>query len=260
MVHESRYVSTSKAARILGVSATLVKTLVDQRKLQGWKTQGGHRRISLESIEAYLSGFQSSARTRPSRAVSPGEPLTPQPSARSQALPELQMPRVEKVLHEAVSLATPQITVAVENPQLLSSIRARFDRVVDAVGMNLPRLVDSPLQALREIAPDRPNVLVLQMNASQAHQENTLAVLNTIAPEGPPISVLVVTPYAQIKLPTPISKRCCLHVFSGPVSLDWSRGCMAGMLTLLTSLQWIRPEATCEDHHPSTPALYAAVA
>lgn len=50
---QSQFLSTAEAARMLGLSTTLVQTLVDQGELKGWKTRGGHRRISLESILEY---------------------------------------------------------------------------------------------------------------------------------------------------------------------------------------------------------------
>lgn len=45
--------STSEAAKLLGVSATTVQLMVERGELKGWKTQGGHRRISQESIRAW---------------------------------------------------------------------------------------------------------------------------------------------------------------------------------------------------------------
>ncbi len=53
--HENRFLSTAEAARMLGLSTTLVQTLVDQGDLKGWKTRGGHRRISMDSIMDYQS-------------------------------------------------------------------------------------------------------------------------------------------------------------------------------------------------------------
>ena len=44
---------TSKAAELLQLSVGTVQSLVDKNILHAWVTQGGHRRISLESIENY---------------------------------------------------------------------------------------------------------------------------------------------------------------------------------------------------------------
>ncbi len=46
-----RVLSTTQAARLLGVSNTTVQIMVERGDLQAWKTRGGHRRISLDSVE-----------------------------------------------------------------------------------------------------------------------------------------------------------------------------------------------------------------
>ena len=47
------YCGTSYAARVLGLSIGTVQALVEKRELVAWKTQGGHRRISLSSLRNY---------------------------------------------------------------------------------------------------------------------------------------------------------------------------------------------------------------
>ena len=47
------YCGTSYAARVLGISVGTVHSLVKSNELRAWKTQGGHRRISLQSIQEY---------------------------------------------------------------------------------------------------------------------------------------------------------------------------------------------------------------
>ncbi len=44
---------TSKAAQLLQLSVGTVQALVDKKALHAWVTQGGHRRISLASIQNY---------------------------------------------------------------------------------------------------------------------------------------------------------------------------------------------------------------
>lgn len=55
----------TEAAKLPGVSATTVQSTVERGELKGWRTQGGHRRISQESIRAWQA-------TRSGRA--PGAP------------------------------------------------------------------------------------------------------------------------------------------------------------------------------------------
>jgi excisionase family DNA binding protein len=44
---------TSKAAKLLQLSVGTIQSLADKKILHAWITQGGHRRISLESIQNY---------------------------------------------------------------------------------------------------------------------------------------------------------------------------------------------------------------
>lgn len=52
------FLSTAEAAKLLGLSTTMVQSLMDNNELKGWKTRGGHRRISLQSIQAYQRATQ----------------------------------------------------------------------------------------------------------------------------------------------------------------------------------------------------------
>jgi len=47
------YCGTTYAARLLGLSVGTIQALVEKNELQAWKTQGGHRRISMPSIREY---------------------------------------------------------------------------------------------------------------------------------------------------------------------------------------------------------------
>lgn len=50
---ERNYCGTTQAAKILGVSVGTVQNMVEQEILVAWKTIGGHRRITLDSIRNY---------------------------------------------------------------------------------------------------------------------------------------------------------------------------------------------------------------
>jgi excisionase family DNA binding protein len=47
------FCGTSYAAKLLGISVGTVQSLVEKNELKAWKTQGGHRRISLDSVYDY---------------------------------------------------------------------------------------------------------------------------------------------------------------------------------------------------------------
>jgi excisionase family DNA binding protein len=50
---QADYCGTTYAAKLLGLSVGTIQTLVEKDELHAWKTQGGHRRISLASIKEY---------------------------------------------------------------------------------------------------------------------------------------------------------------------------------------------------------------
>ncbi len=47
------YCGTSYAAKLLGLSVATVQSLVEKGEIEAWKTLGGHRRLSLRSINDY---------------------------------------------------------------------------------------------------------------------------------------------------------------------------------------------------------------
>lgn len=51
---DREYCSTSDAALMLGISLGTVQQMVESGLLEAWKTAGGHRRIRVTSVEAYL--------------------------------------------------------------------------------------------------------------------------------------------------------------------------------------------------------------
>jgi len=68
----AQFCSTKEAARLLGVSHRTVQLWVENGSLQAWKTAGGHRRITMESInkrvgarQDAIAGPQSSAPAEP---------------------------------------------------------------------------------------------------------------------------------------------------------------------------------------------------
>jgi excisionase family DNA binding protein len=47
------YCGTFQAAKMLGLSVGTIQALVEKDELHAWRTKGGHRRISMDSIRAY---------------------------------------------------------------------------------------------------------------------------------------------------------------------------------------------------------------
>jgi len=56
----SDHYSTLEVARLLGMAVRSVQMMVDRGELEAWKTPGGHRRISRESVQRWRASRQSS--------------------------------------------------------------------------------------------------------------------------------------------------------------------------------------------------------
>ena len=69
----AQFCSTKEAARLLGVSHRTVQLWVENGSLQAWKTAGGHRRITMESINKRVGARQDAINVTP--AQGPAEPL-----------------------------------------------------------------------------------------------------------------------------------------------------------------------------------------
>jgi excisionase family DNA binding protein len=53
-VTTDQYCGTKHAAKLLNLSVASVQSLVEKGQLQAWKTDGGHRRVSIESIQRFI--------------------------------------------------------------------------------------------------------------------------------------------------------------------------------------------------------------
>jgi len=52
--NNTKYVTTTEACKIIGVSKTVIKRLADEGVLQIWRTPGGHRRLLRSSVDEYV--------------------------------------------------------------------------------------------------------------------------------------------------------------------------------------------------------------
>ncbi|MDI4667365.1 helix-turn-helix domain-containing protein, partial [Xanthobacter autotrophicus] len=46
--------TTLETAKLLGMAVRSIQLMVDRGELEAWKTPGGHRRISRDSVERWL--------------------------------------------------------------------------------------------------------------------------------------------------------------------------------------------------------------
>ncbi|MGV1046685.1 helix-turn-helix domain-containing protein [Limnohabitans sp.] len=187
-----QFLSTAEAARMLGLSTTLVQTLVDQGELKGWKTRGGHRRISLESIHDYQNASRSSM----------GVPVK--------------------------SALNPRVTVVVESTQVMHQLMAANDNWTFPVEVTF---FDSVTEALLELSSKRPDMLVVEMSMPRAQQEKTLHALENFNSRGrSPLSVVLITKEKDLVSPPPAGPTSSIQVISGPLSPIWMHAYLTGVV------------------------------
>ncbi len=188
----TQFLSTAEAARMLGLSTTLVQTLVDQGELKGWKTRGGHRRISLESILEYQSASRSTMGSN------------------------------------VKSVAKPRVTVVLENPQLMAQLIASNAAWKFPVEVTF---FDSVTEALLELSSKRPDMLVVEMSMPRVQQVKTLQALENFNNRGrSPLSVVLVTEEPALLSPNATVLPSSIQVVSGPMSSIWMHAYLTGVV------------------------------
>lgn len=188
------FLSTSDAAHMLGLSTTMVQTLLDKGDLKGWKTRGGHRRIALESVNHYQNVARSAMRA-PVRSV-----------------------------------IKPSVMVVLESEHLRQALRSVS---VDWASVADVAFFDSVAEAFLEMSSKRPHMLVLEMCSPCAQQESTLRVLENFNNKGHmPLSVVVVTAHKQQLLAQYEPQASSIQVVSGPMSANWMHAYLTGVMAL----------------------------
>ena len=119
------YCGTTYAAKLLGLSVGTIQTLVEKTELQAWKTQGGHRRISMQSIREYQRRHNMMS-----------------------TLPEGRQGRLKVLLVEDDAVTR----------EMMRDFCTRCDMPVDCTAMS------SGLEALIDISSIMPDVLIADLN------------------------------------------------------------------------------------------------
>lgn len=190
--HENRFLSTAEAARMLGLSTTLVQTLVDQGDLKGWKTRGGHRRIFMDSIMDYQSASRHIVGSN----------------------------------HKHSS--KPKVSVVIDSPHLYEEIRQ--DCSSWNLGIDV-HFYDSVTEALLELTSHKPDMIVVEMCMPRAQQEKTFQALENFNQRGhTPLSVVLITAEKALTSIMPTGASSSIQVISGPLSSVWLHAYLTGVL------------------------------
>lgn len=187
-----QFLSTAEAARMLGLSTTLVQTLVDQGDLKGWKTRGGHRRISLDSILDYQTV---------SRHV---------------------------VGSQHKSSIKPNVTIVIESPTLFMELKVECELWKLPIDVHF---FDSVTEALLELSSQKPDMIVVEMSMPRPQQEKTFQALENFNQRGhTPLSVVLITAEKDLKASMPEGASSSIQVVSGPMSAVWLHAYLTGVI------------------------------
>ena len=127
------YCSTKEAAAVLGVSHRTVQLWVESGTLQAWRTAGGHRRITLESVNRLVDGRRIAIAAH---APPPAPAATPASSTR-------------------------RVLVVDDDPLMLRL----YELEMAGWGMDLDVVkANNGFEALIRIGEERPDLLVSDLN------------------------------------------------------------------------------------------------
>lgn len=184
------YCGTTYAAKLLGLSVGTIQSLVEKNELQAWKTQGGHRRISMPSIRDY--------QRRHNMLVTPTE-------SRDN--------RIKVLLVE-------------DDPVTREMIRdfcSRSDVPVDCTAMS------SGLEALIDIASIRPDVLISDLNMPGVDGFELLRTLRA-NPLFNKMTCLVISALPQLEIDARGGLPEGSIFMAKPVNMHWFKGFFAALM------------------------------
>ena len=186
------YCGTSYAARLLGLSVATVQSLVEKGEIEAWKTLGGHRRVALHSVNAYL------ARHSPQRLKADTDPKS----------------RLRVMLVEDDENAK----------DLYQSQFEAWDLKVDCTWM------PSALEALMDIASMRPDLLITDLSMPGVDGVEMLKALKR-NPNLADMQIVVISglPAEAIEARGGLPKYA--HLLQKPINFDWLEGYMTALVS-----------------------------
>ncbi len=186
------YCGTSYAAKLLNLSVGSIQSLVEKNELIAWKTQGGHRRISLQSIYQYKS--------------------------RANLLPKL----------PAQSGKYLKVMVVEDDANTRAMYQAYFDSwdlPIDAV------MQVSAIEALLDIPVVKPQVLMTDLRMPGIDGVAMLRQLS-VHPQFTKMSVIVITGLSNDEIAAYGELPTGTHVLHKPVDMGWLKGYFQALMSL----------------------------
>ena len=186
------YCGTSYAAKLLNLSVGSIQSLVEKNELFAWKTQGGHRRISLQSIYQY----QSRANLLPKLPAQSGKYL--------------------------------KVMVVEDDANRRAMYQAHFDSwdlPIDAV------MQVSAIEALLDIPVVKPQVLMADLRMPGIDGVEMLRQLS-LHPQFTKMSVIVITGLSNVEIAAYGELPTGTHVLHKPVDMGWLKGYFQALMSL----------------------------
>ena len=185
------YLSTAEAARMLGLSTTLVQTLVDQNELVAWKTRGGHRRISRKSVINYQGLSRRNERTP-----------------------------VVRPTHAQLSLVS-------ENTKLLARLQQAQKQWQLPIQLNA---FESVTEALLDLSNIRPDMMVVELNMPRTEQQKTLQALVNFNNKGRgTLPIVLVTQEKDLGIEGDAATPNTIQIIQKPLNEEWLHAYMVGV-------------------------------
>ena len=185
----SDFCGTTYAAKLLGLSVATVQSLVERGEIEAWKTLGGHRRLSLRSINAYQN--RGSPQTAADLALAPPD------------------------LRNRLSV------LVVEDEEITRELyQAHFDEWNLAVDCSFMR---SAMEALIDIAGRRPDLLITDLNMPGVDGIEMLRVMKRNK-QLAAMQILVISGMSEEEINVRGGLPVNSHYQGKPINFDWLLG------------------------------------
>lgn len=185
------YCGTTYAAKLLGLSVGTIQTLVEKSELQAWKTQGGHRRIAMQSIRDYQRRHNMTSMA-----------------------PESRNNRLKVLLVEDDDVTR----------EMMREFCTRCDIPVDCTAMA------SGLEALIDISSIMPDILIADLNMPGVDGFELLRTLRQ-NPTFNRITYLVISALSTEEIESRGSLPEGTIFMAKPVNLQWLNGFFTALMT-----------------------------
>lgn len=187
---DARSISTAQAARMLGMSTTMMQKLVDQEELKAWKTPGGHRRIDLSSVHSYQGRLQIS-----------------------------NVARSKKV-------SAPTVKIIVDDPSATPELKSevmQWEQFFDiSFWHSMP-------EALLSFANQVPDILIVQMSVPLPQQLSTVSALGKFHERAQkPFSVVCLSDNPELSVQADKGISSHIQLLSQPMTRAWLKAFLMG--------------------------------